>query len=81
MVLTLLFLGKLEDVAGAPSLSLDVEGPLTLSQIAERLNPALASSLAERNVRVALNGALVGAGGWTAKDGDEVAFLPPVSGG
>lgn len=81
MSLTLLFLGKLEDVAGAPSLSLDVAQPLSLSEIAERLEPRLAVALSAANVRVALNGSLVGAGGWFAGNGDELAFLPPVSGG
>ncbi|WP_230280310.1 MULTISPECIES: MoaD/ThiS family protein [unclassified Croceicoccus] len=81
MSLTLLFLGKLEDAAGAPELSLDIERPLTLSEIAERLEPRLAVAISAANVRIALNGSLVGAGAWSAKSGDELAFLPPVSGG
>ena len=46
-----------------------------------RLEPRLAVALSAANVRVALNGSLVGAGGWAAGNGDELAFLPPVSGG
>ena len=81
MALKLLFLGRLEDVAGQPSLSLDVENPVSFPEIAERLEPNLAVALSVANVRVALNGSLVGSGDWIAQDGDEVAFLPPVSGG
>ncbi|ARU16305.1 MoaD/ThiS family protein [Croceicoccus marinus] len=81
MSLTLLFLGRLEDVAGAPALSLDVERPLGFAEIAERLEPRLAVALSSGNVRVALNGSLAGTGDWIAGDGDELAFLPPVSGG
>lgn len=81
MSLNLVFLGRLEDAAGAPSLSLDVEKALSLSEIAERLDPAIAVAISARNVRVALNGSLVAPGAWTAKNGDELAFLPPVSGG
>lgn len=81
MSLKLVFLGRLEDVAGAPELPLDVDRPLTLSEIAERLEPELAVALSAANVRIALNGSLVGPGGWTAGNGDELAFLPPVSGG
>ncbi len=81
MSLTLLFLGRLEDAAGAPALTLDVARPLTFAEIAERLEPTLAVALSSGNVRVALNGSLVGPGDWTAGSGDELAFLPPVSGG
>lgn len=81
MTLTLLFLGRLEDAAGAPALSLDVERPVGLAEIAERLDPKLSVALSAGNVRVALNGSLVGTADWTAGDGDEIAFLPPVSGG
>jgi len=81
MAVTLLFLGKLEDVAGAGEIALDVSSPLTLPQIAERLEPDLAVAISAANVRVALNGVLVTVEDLRAGDGDEVAFLPPVSGG
>ena len=81
MSLTLLFLGRLEDAAGTPALTLDVAGPLTFAEIAERLEPTLTVALSSGNVRVALNGSLVATDDWTAGNGDELAFLPPVSGG
>ncbi|RVQ69561.1 MoaD/ThiS family protein [Croceicoccus ponticola] len=81
MALLLLFLGPLEDVAGAGEIALDVAEPLTLAAIAERLEPELAVALVGAKIRMALNGNLVAPGEVMAGDGDELAFLPPVSGG
>ncbi|WP_066554131.1 MoaD/ThiS family protein [Croceicoccus bisphenolivorans] len=81
MSLTLLFLGPLEDVAGGPDMVLDVAEPLSLARIAERLAPGLAVAIGAPKVRIALNGNLVAAGEVLAGNGDELAFLPPVSGG
>lgn len=77
----LLFLGRLEDLAGAPELVLPLAAPATLAEIVARLPAALAAALAGPKVRVALNGALVAPEGLVLADGDELAFLPPVSGG
>lgn len=81
MALTLLFLGPLEDVAGSAEMLLDVDAPLAIADIAERLPPELAVAITEPRVRMALNGSLVTAGAVVAGEGDELAFLPPVSGG
>ncbi|MBS7668587.1 MoaD/ThiS family protein [Croceicoccus gelatinilyticus] len=81
MALTLLFLGKLEDVAGTAELSLDVAEKMALPAIAERLDPDLAVAIASPDIRIAQNGSLVAASDVLAGDGDELAFLPPVSGG
>ena len=81
MALTLLFLGKLEDMAGAAEMTLDVSGKLALPAITERLDPDLAVAIASPDIRVAQNGTLVSPSNVMAGDGDELAFLPPVSGG
>lgn len=81
MTLTLLFLGPLEDAAGMPEMTLDTDDALSLPDIAERLEPALAVAITEPRVRIALNGQLVTPGEVRAGNGDELAFLPPVSGG
>lgn len=79
MAATLLFLGRLEDAAGAAELSVDA-GPL--EAVLATLDPQLAISLLDERVRFALNGTLIGErGGIVLTDGDELAFLPPVSGG
>jgi molybdopterin synthase sulfur carrier subunit len=56
--------------------------PGALAQIVAGLPVALASALMGDRVRMALNGAVLGdAAGLVLAAGDELAFLPPVSGG
>lgn len=79
MAVRLVFLGRLEDAAGAAEL-LVPPGPLETVLVG--LDPALAVQLLEERVRLALNGLLLAdRGGIVLGDGDELAFLPPVSGG
>lgn len=80
MALKLLFLGRLEDVAGASER--DIAQVANLAQLLALLDPALAEALTAPRVRIALNGLLVADPAMLMlADGDEVAFLPPVSGG
>jgi molybdopterin synthase sulfur carrier subunit len=75
----LVFLGRLEDVAGMAELAVN---PGPLEQVLAALDPALAVQLLGERVRMALNGQLIAEGGGIMlADGDELAFLPPVSGG
>lgn len=75
----LVFLGRLEDIAGGPEIEVS-EGPL--AEILAGLDPALALALTGERIRIAHNGTLVSeSGGIMLRAGDEVAFLPPVSGG
>ncbi|WP_068075540.1 MoaD/ThiS family protein [Novosphingobium lentum] len=77
-----LFLGRLEQAAGAPERALDVAAPLELSRLIEGLDPALREAVSAPSIRVALNGVLLSDPyGAMVGPGDEVAFLPPVSGG
>lgn len=73
------FLGRLADVAGAGELSVSA-GPV--ADVVAGLPIGLAAALLGPRVRMALNGALVTeAEGLVLAQGDELAFLPPVSGG
>lgn len=75
----LIFLGRLEDIAGAAEMTV-ATGPL--EQTLAALDPALALQLLGEKVRMALNGRLLtDMGGIVLGEGDELAFLPPVSGG
>lgn len=75
----LVFLGKLADVAGAAECAVK---PGALADILARLPAALAVALLDERVRVALNGELIAhPEAVILADGDELAFLPPVSGG
>jgi molybdopterin synthase sulfur carrier subunit len=79
MSATLLFLGRLEDAAGTAELAV-AAGPL--ETVLASLDPQLAIALLDERVRFALNGTLIGErGDVVLADGDELAFLPPVSGG
>ncbi len=75
----LVFLGRLEDIAGTAELAV---APGPVEQILASLDPALAVQLLGEKVRMALNGSLItDMGGISLAEGDELAFLPPVSGG
>lgn len=76
---TLVFLGRLADRAGAAERRV---APGPLETVLATLDPSLAIELLDERVRLALNGALIGErGGVMLAPGDELAFLPPVSGG
>lgn len=80
MAVTLVFLGKLADLAGAPSK--EVAGPLDWAGLLAALPGPLGEAARGDRVKLALNGALVAdKQALAAADGDEVALLPPVSGG
>lgn len=80
MALKLVFIGRLEDVAGEPER--EVECASTIGKVVAGLEPELAEALKGERIRVALNGDVVTGGQpIELKDGDELAFLPPVSGG
>lgn len=78
---TLLFLGRLEDVAGAAERAVPLAGPVSLDALLAGLPADLAAAVQGPGVRLALNGVLTPAAGLMVADGDELAFLPPVSGG
>lgn len=80
MAVKLVFLGRLADLAGAPERELPA--PLDWAGLLEALGGELAEAAAGPKVRVALNGALLAdKTALMASDGDEIALLPPVSGG
>ncbi len=76
----LVFLGRLEDVAGAGER--EVPAACSLEVLLNSLEPELAEALRGPKIKLAINGALVSdLSGVSLGDGDEIAFLPPVSGG
>jgi len=78
-VARLVFLGRLEDVAGAAEMTV-AGGPL--AEVLAALPADLGFALSGERIRIAYNGTLVsGNGGIVLGDRDEIAFLPPVSGG
>lgn len=78
--MTVVFLGKLADLAGAPSLHL--AAPVDWAGLKAALPGPVAAVIDDPRNRLALNGVLVGdKATLAAGEGDEIALLPPVSGG
>ena len=79
MAARLVFLGRLQDLAGGAEREV---APAPLAEVLADLPPELALAVTEERVRWALNGELIAEqGGIVLGEGDELAFLPPVSGG
>jgi len=80
MPLKLVFIGRLEDIAGEGERQ--VAAAASLDQLLDGLESDLAAALRGDRVRLAINGRIVADGNAIVlEDGDELAFLPPVSGG
>jgi len=82
----LVFLGRLEEQAGRGFEDIAASAPLDWTDVLGWLGDWYSIEFAEavdgEKVKVALNGALVAdKHSIVLNDGDEIAFLPPVSGG
>jgi molybdopterin converting factor subunit 1 len=81
MRVTVRLFARLLDLAGAGELVRDVEGPATVQSVWKALVAEMPSlGEYERTMSVAVN-ADYSRMSASVNDGDEVAFLPPVSGG
>ena len=82
-----LYLGRLEDVAGRPesafaSSSGDLDWPDLIAVLEDHVNHEIAEAACDPQVKVAVNGKIqADRNGLVFNHGDEVALLPPVSGG
>ncbi|MGD8829972.1 MAG: molybdopterin converting factor subunit 1 [Pseudomonadales bacterium] len=79
-----LFFASLRESAGTDEVVLSLDGMVSLDALLDRLadvlpGPAM-DALSAENVRIAVNQTLV-SGAVRIAPGDEVAFLPPVTGG
>lgn len=87
MTIRILFLGRLQDLAGASERELELPpGGLDwyslLATLEENANPAIAAAVSAETTKVAVQGILrTDRDALVLRDGDEIAFLPPVSGG
>jgi sulfur-carrier protein len=80
MSVRLVFLGKLADLAGATEMKMPA--PIDWRALIEALPGPLGEAAKGDKVKLALNGTvLADKTALAANDGDEVALLPPVSGG
>ncbi|WP_379549679.1 MoaD/ThiS family protein [Erythrobacter sp. W53] len=80
MGVRILFLGPLQDLAG--EVEREVEAPLDWAGLLAAVGPHLAEQLSDHRVNVACAGTVLSdKTTLAAVDGDEIALLPPVSGG
>lgn len=80
MAVTIVFLGKLADLAGASDK--EVAAPLDWHGLLAALPGPLGEAVQGPKVRIAVDGLLVAdKAALAAPDGAEIALLPPVSGG
>lgn len=80
MAVTIVFLGPLRDMAGKETL--EVAAPLGWEGLLTAVGPEVAEQLRQERVNIACRGkVLADKITLDAQDGDEVALLPPVSGG
>lgn len=80
MAVKIVFLGPLRDLAGADSQ--EVAAPLDWAGLLGAVGDEVAGQLTQERVNIACGGrVLADKTALNAKDGDEVALLPPVSGG
>ncbi len=80
-MIRLVFLGRLAELAGAGELELATSAAISIESILSKLNRPLAEALGDDRIKLAINGVLAARGGLLVSPGDELAFLPPVSGG
>ena len=80
MPVSVVFLGPLRDIAGMDAC--EVSAPLDWELLLDRVPDEVAAQLQDERVNVACAGRVLSdKTQLAAKDGDEVALLPPVSGG
>lgn len=80
MAVRIIFLGPLRDLAGVAERELPA--PLDWAALLAAVGPQLAEQLREQRVHLACAGkVLADKTALLAQDGEEVALLPPVSGG
>ncbi len=84
MSVTVKFFASLRENVGVGEISLDVDGMKSiedvLTVIASELGIKLSQRLRDEDVTIAVNQEIV-KGPVILRDGDEIAFLPPITGG
>ena len=81
MKVKLLFFASLKDIAGRRELEMELDDASTLQQVTEKLASLYPEiGLMQNSVRIAINQEFADENS-SLNNGDEIAFLPPMSGG
>ena len=82
-MITLKYFASLRDIAEKEEDILDIENPITIDQLSDiisKTTPKMGAIIREKKVMISVNQEMASAD-TIIRDGDEVAFLPPFSGG
>jgi len=82
-MITLKYFASLRDIAEKEEDSLDIENPITIDQLSDiisKTTPKMGANIRGKKVMISVNEEMASAD-TIIHDGDEVAFLPPFSGG
>ena len=82
-MITIKYFASLRDIAEKEEDNLDIENPITIDQLSDIISktaPKMGAIIREKKVMISVNQEMVSAD-TIIHDGDEVAFLPPFSGG
>jgi len=84
MAVTVRFFAALRERVGRDTLIIEGQPPRSVQALRARigacLGPGVLAAVSAREIRVALNQEFV-SGDASLSDGDEVAFMPPITGG
>jgi molybdopterin converting factor subunit 1 len=82
-MITIKYFASLRAIAEKEEDSLDIENPITIDQLSDIISktaPKMGAIIREKKVMISVNQEMASAD-TIIHDGDEVAFLPPFSGG
>ena len=82
-MITIKYFASLRDIAEKEEDSLDIKNPITIDQLSDIISktaPKMGAIIREKKIMISVNQEMASAD-TIIHDGDEVAFLPPFSGG
>ena len=82
-MITIKYFASLKSIAAKEEDSLDIENPISIDQLSDIISktaPKMGAVIREKKVMISVNQEMASAD-TIIRDGDEVAFLPPFSGG
>ena len=82
-MITIKYFASLKSIAEKEEDSLEIENPISIDQLSDIISkraPKMGAVIREKKVMISVNQEMASAD-TIIRDGDEVAFLPPFSGG